>query len=228
MSKGLFVSATGTDTGKTYVTGLMIKLLRKYGINAGYYKPALSGAEFANGSYVPGDCLHVAKTAGIHIPPEELASFTYKTAASPHLAAKLEQRPIDTKVILADFAKLKQRFAYLAVEGCGGIVCPLRLDTIALMQTDIIKLLNLDILIIAPAGLGAINNVVLTAKYAENQNLTIKGIILNKYDQANFLHRDNKQTIECLTKLPVVACVAAHATDLAMEAAALCDLFKEV
>ena len=45
MSKGIFVTATGTDIGKTYVTALIIKKLREYGINAGYYKAALSGAE---------------------------------------------------------------------------------------------------------------------------------------------------------------------------------------
>ena len=45
MSKGLFITAIGTDIGKTYVTGLLVKRLRDAGINAGYYKAALSGAE---------------------------------------------------------------------------------------------------------------------------------------------------------------------------------------
>lgn len=42
MSKGIFITATGTDLGKTYVTGLIVKCLRDAGLNAGYYKAALS------------------------------------------------------------------------------------------------------------------------------------------------------------------------------------------
>ena len=45
MKQGIFVTATGTDVGKTYVSGLLVKALRARGINAGYFKPALSGAE---------------------------------------------------------------------------------------------------------------------------------------------------------------------------------------
>ena len=43
MSKGIFITATGTDIGKTYVTALLVKKLREANFNAGYYKAALSG-----------------------------------------------------------------------------------------------------------------------------------------------------------------------------------------
>lgn len=62
MSKGIFVTATGTDIGKTYVTALIIKKLREYGINAGYYKAALSGAETIKES----DAGYVNQTAKIN------------------------------------------------------------------------------------------------------------------------------------------------------------------
>lgn len=45
MSKGIFITATGTDIGKTYVTALLVKKLREANFNAGYYKAALSGAD---------------------------------------------------------------------------------------------------------------------------------------------------------------------------------------
>ncbi|MDF2499580.1 MAG: dethiobiotin synthetase [Anaerosporomusa subterranea] len=228
MSKGIYITATGTDIGKTYVTGLLVKLLRNSEINAGYYKPALSGAAFVDGEVIPGDCKFVADTAGITNQPHTLASYIYKTAVSPHLAAQIENRPIEPVVIVADFAKAKQHFDYITVEGCGGIVCPLRLDEQTLLQTDIIKLLNLDVLIVASAELGTINSVVLTIDYARNQGIVVKGIILNKYDDSNFLHKDNKQVIERLTQLPVVACVGTNATDLAMDAKILCEYYKEV
>jgi len=227
MSKGIFITGTGTDVGKTYVTGLIVKKLRSSGINAGYYKPALSGAEPAGGQLVPGDCKFVAETAGLDIPPKELTSYIYETAVSPHLAAQIERRPIEPEVILSDFTKFTKRHDFITVEGCGGIICPFRLDEKTLMQTDIIKLLHLDLLIVTPSGLGSINSAVLTAHYAESLGLTVKGFILNNYDSANFLHQDNKKTIEHLTKIPVVACVASHASDIDIDTAALCSIYKE-
>lgn len=65
MSRTLFVTATGTDAGKTYVTALIVKRLRDAGINAGYYKAALSGAEEHGGSLVPGDADFVARASGM-------------------------------------------------------------------------------------------------------------------------------------------------------------------
>ena len=50
MTKGIFVTATGTDVGKTFISALLVKKVRESGINCGYYKPALSGAEVINGN----------------------------------------------------------------------------------------------------------------------------------------------------------------------------------
>ncbi len=228
MSKGIFITGTGTDVGKTYVTALIVKKLRQNGINAGYYKPALSGAEVQDGELVPGDCKFVAATAGLPVLPRELTSYMYETAVSPHLAAQIEERPIEREVILSAFARFARRYDFITVEGCGGIICPLRLDGNILMQTDIIRQLNLDLLVVAPSGLGSINSAVLTVHYAQSLGLTVKGFILNNYDSADFLHKDNRKVIESLTKIPVVACVARHASDLAMDTNALCHLYKEV
>lgn len=228
MSKGIFVTATGTDMGKTYVAGLIVKLLRQHGLNAGYYKPALSGAEIIDGRLVPGDCKAVAARAGLATRPEAMASYIFKTAVSPHLASQIEKKPVDPKVILNDFTKAKQHYDYITVEGCGGLICPLRLDEQKLLLTDIIKLLKLDILVIASSELGTINNILLTTEYAKSQNIAVKGIILNHYDHHNFLHKDNKKSTERLTGLPVLACVAADAQDIAMDMATLLACYREV
>lgn len=230
MGKAIFVTGTGTDIGKTYVSGLLVKALRDSGIKAGYYKPALSGADVINGRYIPGDCKYVADFAKLPAAPQELSSYIYKTAVSPHLAAQLEHQPIEADVILADFSKFSRQYDYLVVEGCGGLVCPLRLDdnSLSLMQTDIIKLLKLDLIVVASAGLGSINSAVLTAHYATSHNLTIKGFIFNNYDDNDFLHKDNKNIIKRLTNLPTLACVPSNAAQLAMDMTTLCSQFTEV
>ena len=60
MGKALFITGTGTDIGKTYVTGLIVKKLVDSGRQASYYKAALSGAEPGpDGRLQPGDALFI-------------------------------------------------------------------------------------------------------------------------------------------------------------------------
>ena len=65
MSKGYFVTATGTDVGKTFITGLLVKKWRDSGIDAGYYKAALSGAELRDGKWIAGDADYVKRIANL-------------------------------------------------------------------------------------------------------------------------------------------------------------------
>lgn len=228
MSKGIFITATGTDVGKTYVTALIIKKLRDSGINAGYYKAALSGAEYKDNKLIAGDSDYVCNISGIPNDPNSLVSYIYETAVSPHLAAKIENKPIDINVLKSHFEIIKNDFDLVTVEGSGGIVCPLRIDDEILMLTDIIKLFNLDVILVGSAKLGTINSVALTAHYAKCNNINIKGIILNEYEKDNVLHEDNKNQIEHITGIPVIACVPYGATDLDVNSEELRKLYKEI
>ena len=214
MSKGIFVTGTGTGVGKTFITALLVKKLRDMGFDAGYYKAVLSGADWENGVLIARDAEYVNKVANIGASLDDMVSYVYEHAASPHLAAKLENKPVEVKKILEDYNKASFRYEYLTVEGCGGIVCPIRMDEQELMLTNFIKAFNLNILIVSTAKLGDINNVVLTVEYAKKMGFEIKGIILNKFCAGNILEEDNRMIIEHLTKVPVIACVEENATEI--------------
>lgn len=226
MKHALFITATGTDIGKTYVTALIVKKLRENGLNAGYYKAALSGAELVAGHLIPGDAKYVCDMAGIPGNPAELVSYIYKVAVSPHLAASLDGNQVKLDTIKSDFYQVGKCFDYLCMEGSGGIVCPLRIDgEQTVMLADIIKMLGLDVLIVASAALGTINSTVLTVEYARSKGIGVCGIILNHFDRANFMHLDNKAQLEYLTGIPIIACVKTGDTELNMDAAKLTRLF---
>ena len=73
-------------------------------------------------------------------------------------------------------------YPYVTVEGCGGIVCPIRIDAAHRWYlTDLIRWLGLPSVIVSPAGLGSINAAALTAFYMKAQNLPVKGFIVNNY-----------------------------------------------
>ena len=207
MTKAIFVTATGTDVGKTYISALIVKKMRELGYNCGYFKPALSGAEIVNGKLVPGDCAYVLKTAKINAEPMNYVSYVFKTAVSPHLASEIEKNPINIEKIKSDFERIKKEYDFVVVEGAGGIICPFNLKEQKLMLPDVIKSLGLDILIVASASLGTINSTVLTAEYAKQHNINVKGIILNNYDETDFMQIDNKKQVEALTDVKVVATV---------------------
>lgn len=112
MGKGIFVTGTGTDIGKTYVTALIVKKLADAGIRTGYYKAALSGAKSIGDS----DAGYVKKIAGITQEDTSLLSYLYQNAVSPHLAAQIEGNPVDPEKIKKDFDKVKSKFDYVTVE----------------------------------------------------------------------------------------------------------------
>lgn len=224
MTKGIFITATGTDAGKTFVTALLVKKLRQGGINAGYYKAALSGAVRKEGRLIPGDADYVKRTAGIETPLEHMVSYVYETAVSPHLASELEGNPVDLEKVLADYRQACLLHDYITVEGSGGILCPIRRNIY--MLEDVIKAMNLGILIVAPAGLGTINNTILTIEYAKSRKIPVKGIILNWFHQGDPMEEDNRTFIQDHTGVPVIACVKDGAQELEGDTEKLLALYE--
>ncbi len=215
MSKNLFITGTGTDIGKTYVAGLILKKFQDNKKNAAYYKAAMSGNDRRpDGSLIPGDALHVKTVSGIGEPLGEMCPYVYETAVSPHLASQIEGNPIDMEKVLQTFDDVCRRYDYVTAEGSGGILCPLRFDDQKIQLEDFIRARDLNCLLIADAGLGTINSVVLTAEYMKAHNIPVKGIIFNHYEPGNRLHEDNLFMCETMTGLKVIACVRDGDTDL--------------
>ena len=227
MSKCIFVTGTGTDVGKTYVSGLIIKKLAENGKNAAYYKAAVSGNMRVGGRLIAGDPVQVKKMSGIEQPEEEMCPYVYEAAVSPHLASKIEANPVKMGAILEKFDDICRKYSYITAEGSGGIVCPLRFDDEKIQLEDFIKARDLPCIIVADAGLGTINAVVLTAEYMKNRNISVKAIIFNRYEPGNRLHEDNIFMCEQLTGLKVAACVKTGDTYLDIPFEVLESFYEE-
>lgn len=215
MAKKLFLTATGTDVGKTYVSALIIKKMREAGFNCGYFKPVLSGVEEEGGKLRVSDANYVVSTAKIPISPDDCVTYWWKEAVSPHFAAKRAGDIIDTGKIKSYLDKISRDFDYILIEGAGGITCPLRLDRDEkYLLKDLIKELETNIVIVADGGLGTINSTLLTVDYARANGIDVAGIILNNFEPDNFMHQDNLKQVEYLTGIPVVATVEKGQKDI--------------
>lgn len=227
MSKSLFVTGTGTDIGKTYITGLIIKKLNEITGSAAYYKAAVSGNERdAGGNLIPGDAVFVKNVSGINQPVEDMCPYVYENAYSPHLASRIEGNPVRMDVVRNGYEKLCGSYDYITVEGSGGILCPICFDEAHIMLEDVIKELGTGCVIIADAGLGTINSVVLTAEYMMMKKIEIRGIIFNKWNPDDIMHRDNLKMCEYMTGVKVIACVEENASDINIDKEALLALYK--
>ena len=213
MTNGIFIAGTGTDIGKTYVSALLVASLRAGGVNAGYFKPALSGAERQGDALVPGDAAYVCARAGLPGDPMDYVAYCYEPAVSPHLAALRAGRPIEPAEIDRRFRAVQSRFNFIVAEGCGGIFCPLRTDGETLLLTDVAAMLGFELLLVAPSGLGAINVAVLAASYAARRGLTVRAIALNQFDEHDPMHQDNRRQIERFTGLPTL-CIPRDARNM--------------
>ena len=224
MTKKIFITGTNTDVGKTYISALIIKKMREANFNCGYYKPVLSGVTEMCGHLMDSDANYVVQKANIPFEPSDCVSYYWQEALSPHLAAKRKNQEIDIDKIKYDYSQICKKFDYLLIEGAGGITCPLKINKEEkYLLKDLIWELGLSTIIVADAGLGTINSTLLTVDYAKANGIEVEGIILNNYESDNFMHWDNLEQIETLTKINVVATVARGANDIML----LEGLFKE-
>ena len=229
MTKVIFITGTGTDIGKTYVSALIARSLTLGGYNCRYYKPVLSGAVMRDGVLHPGDCEYVIKTGMLKQVPSDSASYIFEEAVSPHLAALHSGVKIDRYKIFEDFERAKQGCDYLIVEGAGGITCPLLLeDDNNYLMSDLIRDMGLDCLVAADGGLGTINSVLLTCAWASSKNINIRGVIMNRYRYFDKMYEDNIKSVEKLCAIPVLGVIEENGLDIDTRGYKLSDMFEEV
>lgn len=205
MRKGLFITATDTGVGKTFISGAIAAALKRRGINVGVVKPVASGG-MANisGQLVSEDATFLMAAAGMDEERrQEVNPVCLAAALTPAVAATECGMTIDvTKLINACQAMLTQSEITL-VEGVGGMAAPVWEDYLV---ADMMMELKLPVVLVVSPNLGTINHTVLTAEYARQRRIPLAGIIVNRWDEAKamVLEHSNLAYIERLTGLPVL------------------------
>lgn len=188
---------TGTDTeiGKTYVTSLLLKDLRRRGLPAAGYKPVACGDR--------QDPRALREASDPNLSLDEINPLYLRTPTAPYVAANFERQTVDLDMLAAGYAHLASRFDPVLVEGVGGWEVPLAPGkTVA----DFACMLGLPVILVAGNKLGAVNHAIMTAKSIAARGLSCRGIVLNhlsaEWDAAALT---NKALIEEFTGLPVLA-----------------------
>ena len=153
----IFITATGTDVGKTFVAASLIRHLRRMGHQVEAIKPIVSGYDPAQAaSSDPGILL-----AALDLPfsPEEVdrtSPWRFRAAVSPDLAAQREGRSIDIDEVVAFCQRaVERRRDILLIEGVGGIMVPLDDHRTIL---DVMMALRLPLILVTGSYLGTISH----------------------------------------------------------------------
>lgn len=201
--KGLFVTGTDTNVGKTWIAAALTAALRRQGRRAVYFKPIQSGCPEEGGRLVPTDAALAREVADISEPLELLTPITLRLPLAPAVAAAREGVEVDLELVAASLRDLAARYDFLVVEGAGGLYVPLRgMDFLVL---DMIRWLKLPLVVVARAGLGTINHTALTVLTARQAGLDVAGVILNRYPaRPSLAEETNPGVIAALTGAPIL------------------------
>ncbi|MEQ1753999.1 MAG: dethiobiotin synthase [Micropepsaceae bacterium] len=157
MSNAFFITATGTDVGKTYVLCRILEQMRGRGQDVFALKPVLSG--FDRSTQSNSDAGRLLAALGRSVDSKNVASIApwrFREPISPDMAAERE----GVLVTLADVAsfcrnEFSQQPGTGFVEGAGGILSPLGRD---FTNLDLAESLDVPVVLVAGAYLGTISH----------------------------------------------------------------------
>jgi dethiobiotin synthetase len=201
--RGIFVTGTDTDVGKTWVAAGLTAALRKLGLQAVYFKPIQSGCLQEGEFLVPTDARFARDVAGLTEPLEVLTPIALRLPLAPAVAAAHAGVEVDLERLAAGVRDLASRYEFLVVEGAGGLYVPLSGSQFLVL--DLIQWLRLPLVVVARAGLGTINHTALTVKAALAAGITVAGVIFNRYPQNPGLAEEtNPGMVAAITGVPIL------------------------
>jgi dethiobiotin synthetase len=167
----LLVTGTDTGVGKTVIAAAAILALRDRGVPAIGFKPAETGVE----PQEPSDSEVLAQASGVD-EPIAVPLVRLAEPLTPALAAERAGIALERSAIGDRLRALWEARYTLIVEGAGGARAPLvwGYDSLDLAAEHL-----LDVLVVARAGLGTLNHVLLTVDAIERRGLTLAGVVLN-------------------------------------------------
>jgi dethiobiotin synthetase len=184
MKSGYFITGTDTGVGKTIVSAAILRTFIKKGLKVGAMKPIETGCLNKDGVLLPSDGIFLRDMAEMNDSLDIVTPVKFETPVSPLVASRLEDMEIDLERVFKAFENLKKKYDYLIVEGVGGLMVPIlkeqkkKAEKVYLVR-DLIKNMELEVIIVTRPTLGTINHTLLTVEALKSKKIPIKGFIIN-------------------------------------------------
>ena len=175
---GFFVTATGTDVGKTYVTAGLIRAGRRAGLTVDALKPVLSG--FAPDTLASNDAavlLGALERPVTTATVAAIAPWRFVAPLSPDMAAAAEGRRLTFSRVVEACRETVRPDCLTLIEGVGGVMVPLDERHTVL---DLMAALDLPVILVSRTGLGAISHLLTALAALRTRDVSPRAIILNE------------------------------------------------
>ena len=189
--RGVFITGTDTEVGKSVVAAAVCAALAARGERVAAFKPAVTGLDDEPGE-LGRDHELLASVASADQAPEDVAPYSFGPPVSPHLAAELAGTTIEP----AELVAAARAHELLVCEGIGGLLVPI---TPGYLVRDLAVDLGLPVVVAARPGLGTISHTLLTIEAARAAGLRIAGVVMTPWpDEPTEMERSNRATVERL------------------------------
>ncbi len=201
---GAYITGTDTGIGKTHVSCALLRSLQSLGVTAIGMKPVASGCERTPAGLRSEDALGLIAASHRQVDYESVNPYPLADPIAPHLAAADHGVSIELAPIAAAYRHLQAHAEFVVVEGVGGWLAPL---SDSLMQADIVRALDLPVLLVVGLRLGCLNHALLTARAIEADGCHLMGWIGNSVDPDMRRVEDNIDSLKRRIQAPLLGIV---------------------
>ncbi len=180
MTKTIFISATGTNVGKTYTTLKLMELLCADGIRAVPFKPIETGVPDTplDASALLSKYIELYKDTTLSV--DDICPYRFALPAAPYIAKKNQNISLET--IKKSLEKLKENADVVLIEGAGGLMTPIEQG---FFMIDLAQELADFTILVSHTGLGCINDTLLSKKALEDKGMQ-HNIVFNRRENDDF------------------------------------------
>jgi dethiobiotin synthetase len=171
---GIFVTGTDTGVGKTAVAAALALFLRRMGLKVGVMKPVETGVE--DPGVLGPDASLLQWAAQDEASAERISPYRLRAPLAPAQAAKREGVRIDPTTLADAVRQAAEGNDFLIVEGAGGLMVPI---SGGFLIADLVRSLELPLLVVTRPQLGTINHTLLTVMAARTMEIPVAGFIIN-------------------------------------------------
>lgn len=197
-----FVIGTDTGVGKTYFSHRLIQHFVTQGVKTIGMKPIASGFDqLPNSVWENEDVAQLCAASNVSASMDLINPYAFRPAIAPHIAADEADVNIELDTIVTAYQALSQQAEIVVVEGAGGLMVPLNLEQTLL---DMVKALQLPVILVVGMRLGCINHALLTMQVLEAHQLTVVGWVANQIDPEMSRYQENLKTLQSCINAPLL------------------------
>ena len=206
---GVFITATGTDVGKTFVAAGLVRALRRAGRKVAALKPVVSGFDPANAAGSDPGLLLTALGRTVTLAAiADIAPWRLRAPLSPDMAARLEHRSVNVDALIGFCrARLAAPETTVVIEGVGGVMVPLndRHTVLAWMTA-----LDLPAVLVCGSYLGAISHTLTALDVLVRHGVDMVALVVSETPGSNVPLSDTAATIARFAQVPAVLALPRH------------------